>query len=113
MVMQRRHEKYPPAFTEFFLRVFEIGNLQDHGYIFDNEYSAKRGYQQFLPDSQCEDGDNTTQGQASRVAHEHLCRIRVIPEESQAGPHKCRTKDYEFRKVRDVHDVEVITEVDT
>ena len=60
-------------------QVFKVGHLQHDRYILHQENTAKDRNQQLLTDDDRENGDNTSQGQATRISHKYLGRIRVVP----------------------------------
>ena len=48
-------------------------------YVLPQENTAKDRNQQLLTDDDRENSDNTSQGQAPRISHKYLGRIRVVP----------------------------------
>ena len=58
MVMQRRHEKYSPAFTVFFLCVLKVRYLYNDGEIFYEEDPAENRDEQLLAHSKREYRDH-------------------------------------------------------
>jgi hypothetical protein len=110
--MQGAHEKYPSSLSEFFLCVFEIGYLYHHAQFLYQEYSAEQGYQQFFSNNDGQGRNDATQRQASRITHEYLRRIGIIPEESCTGPDECADKNRQLTQVGYVHDIELFRKAD-
>ena len=52
-------------------------------------------------------GDDTTYGERTGVAHKHLCRIGIVPEEADERTHKGTHEDHQLLRIRDIHDVQV------
>src|SRR5690606_8415264 len=86
MVVQGTHQKNPSAHTIFLFSVFEIGYLYHHAQVLDQEYATENRYQQFLVHDDGDSGNDSSQGQASRIAHEYLGGIGIVPKESHTGP---------------------------
>ena len=78
-MMERAHEKYSSTFAFLLLCIFEIGYLYHDAEAFHQEHPAEDGYQPFLPDDDRQGGDDTPESKATRITHEYLCRISVIP----------------------------------
>ena len=110
MLMDRRHQEDTPAFTVFFLGVFEIAYLDDDGDGLHEINAAEDGNQQFLSDDDTQYGDDTTQTQTAGVTHEYLRGEAVPPVETDAGSNQGSDEDYQFADVGDVHDVQIIGE---
>src|SRR5690606_10148103 len=56
--------------------------------------------------------DDAPKRQATRISHEHLRRVSVVPEEAYAGPHERGDENGQLTEVRDIHDVQVLRELD-
>src|SRR5687768_7848205 len=112
MMMQRRHEKYPLPFPEFFSRVLEITNLQHHRQVLDKKYPAENRNEQLFTHRDREHRDDAAQRQAARITHENLGGVSVIPEEADTGSYKSSNEHHHLSRIRDVHDVEVIGKQD-
>jgi len=57
-----------------------------------------------------DDGDGAeraAQRQCTDVAHEHLCRVRVVPQEGQARARHRTAEDDQLTRTRDVRDEQV------
>ena len=52
--------------------------------------------------------DRAAQRQRTDVAHEDLCRISVVPEESETGPHHRSAKDGQLTHARQVLQVQIL-----
>ena len=76
--MERRHPEHPPAGE------LERGDLHDHRQRFDDEHAAHDEQHDFLPDDDGDGAQCSAQRQRAHVAHEHVRRIRVEPQEAQA-----------------------------
>ena len=61
MMMERSHLEDASPFTVFLLRIFEIERLHKNGEILYQEDATQDRDQQFLPDNDCEYGDDTAQ----------------------------------------------------
>ena len=51
--------------------------------------------------------NDTADGERSRVAHEHLRGVGVVPQEADERAHHGADEDDQFLRARDVHDIEV------
>src|SRR5665213_131726 len=108
MMVQRAHEKYPLPVPIFLSRIFEIGHLQYHADILNQEYPAEYRYQQFFSYDECQRSNYSAEHQATGVSHEYRCRIGIVPEKSETGSDQ-RTDEYgQFTQVGYVHDVQVL-----
>ena len=81
VVMQRRHAEDPLAFGGF-----EITDLHHHGNGFCDEDTAHDEEHDFLTHDHGRRTECSTNRQRTHIAHEHLGRIRIEPEEAQTGP---------------------------
>ena len=89
-----------------------IVGLQDDTQALHEEDEAKQGQQQFLVyDDGCH-ADDAADGQAARIAHEHLGGIGIVPEEANQCADEGTDEDDEFLGTWDVHDVQVGCHVD-
>src|SRR6185437_14410850 len=112
MVMQGAHEEDPFPIAVFLFRIPEIADLYNYAQALHQEHAAEDGYQPFFPDDDGEGGNDAAKRQASRIAHEHLRRVGVIPEKAYAGPDERADKYGQLAQVGDVHDVEIFREPD-
>src|SRR6185312_11160138 len=112
MVMQGTHKKHPFSVAIFLFRIPEIADLYDDAETLDQENAAENRDQPFLTNDNGQCGDDTPQCQATRIAHEHLRGIGIVPEEAYAGPDERPDKDGQLAQIGDVHDVEVFRETD-
>ncbi len=83
--MQGRHEQDASPLAVAFLGVFEPAHLQHHRQGFDDEDAAHDQQHDFLAHDHRHGAQGRAQGQGAHVAHEHLGRIGVEPQEAQAG----------------------------
>ena len=60
-----------------------LADLKDHAGRLGNEHAADDHQQQFLPGDDGQHSQQAAQGQRPRVAHEHLGRMAIEPEEAQ------------------------------
>src|ERR1044071_9299341 len=97
MMMQRRHEKNPPALPGAVPAEFEPGHLDQHGNGLGDEHAAGDHEHQRLVDEHRDDAQHAAQGQGPGVTHEHLRGVTVEPEKSQAGADHGGAKDGESR----------------
>ena len=74
---------------------------------FEEEHAAEQGQEQFLVHDDGRHGDDATDGQATRVAHEDLGGIRIEPQETDEGTHESSHEDDKFFAARDIHQIEV------
>ena len=58
-------------------------------------------------DNNCKYRYDTTNGQASRIAHEHLCRERIVPKETDECTDKCTYKYNQFFAAGDIHYIKI------
>src|SRR5256885_11508146 len=86
-MVQRRHLKY--AFLAQLIRP----NLKNHRERLKDKYSTNKGQQQLLLNDDRNCPDRSSQGQRSYVTHKDFSRMRVVPEEANAGSDHCSTKD--------------------
>ena len=91
VVMQGRHLEDALAHAALALRDLEIEHLNHHREVFNKEDGAQDGNEQLLAYEDGKHGNDATQAQAARIAHEHLRRIGVIPQEADGGADKCRS----------------------
>src|SRR4051812_34957511 len=112
MMMQWTHPENPPAFTVLLPGVFEIRHLHYHAQVLYQEYSADDGYHQFLPDDDGQRCYDATQCKAAGIAHEYLCRERIVPQEPDTCPYKSSYKNAQLSQVWYVHDVEIFSKPD-
>ena len=89
------------------LHQLEPLRLNDDTQALNEEDATEKGQQQLLMDDDRTDTDDAANGQRSRVAHEHLSGIGVIPQETNHGSDKRRQEHYEFFGMRNIHDIEV------
>ena len=84
MVVQRRHLEQAAALAVAALGVLEPADLQHHRQRFDDEDAAHDRQHDFLPHDHGDGAQGAAQRQRADVAHEHLRRVRVEPQERQA-----------------------------
>ena len=86
VMVDRRHPEHPPAGE------LERRDLDHHRQRLDDEHAAHDEQHDLLPD---DDGDRAQRGaqrERADIAHEHLGRIRVEPEETQARRRRSRRR---------------------
>ena len=103
MVVQRRHLEQSVRVT----MTFHIPHLQDDRQLLNEEDTAQQGNEPLLADEHGEHSDDTAQAQAVRVAHEHLGRIGIIPQETYCRADECCGINHQFAAIWDVHDIQV------
>ena len=81
--------------------------LDDDREALHEEHAAEDGDEQFLADDDGTHGDDATDGEATRVAHEDLGGEGVVPQKTDEGTHEGAEVYYQLLGARDVHDVEV------
>ena len=96
VVVQRRHPENAPAFAVLPLGVAEPSDLHDHAQVFDQENPAQDGDEQLFTDGNGKRGDDAAEGQAAGISHEDLSRISVVPQEADAGAHKCGDEHHQL-----------------
>ena len=94
-------------FLAFLLSYLEIFNLEDYREVFNQEYTAKDRNQQFLVDDDGKYSDDSTDGQATCVAHKYLSREGVVPKETNQRTDESADEDNQFFTARDEHDVQI------
>lgn len=87
IVMDGRSPEYAHALS-LALHVLEVGGLYDDAQALHQEYATQDGEQQFLVYDDGPDTYDAADGQRSRVSHEHLGRIGIVPEEAYHGSHE-------------------------
>ena len=68
---------YAPPFAHL-----EIIHLQHHAQALNEEDAAEYGQQQFFVNDDGSHGDNAANGKRTRITHERLCRVSVVPKET-------------------------------
>src|SRR5688572_20788427 len=101
MMMKRRHQQNAATFSVLALRVFEVRNLQYYGRVLYHEDSAQHRQQQFFTKNNSQRRDDSTKCKRTRVTHENLRRISVVPQEADACTNKRRDKNYKLSRQRD------------
>ena len=105
-MVQRRHLEDTAAGSVFPLRIFKVERLEDNRQIFYQEYATEDGDEQFLADDYRKDGDDATQREAPRVAHEDLRGVGVVPQESDGRPDEGGGKNHQLLGSGDEHDIQ-------
>lgn len=67
--------------------------LYDDTEAFDKEDTAQDREQQFLMNDDGTDTNDTTDGERTGVTHENLCRVGIIPQETNHGTDKSTEED--------------------
>ena len=86
---------------------FEPLGLYDHAQTLYEEDAAENREQQFFMDDDGTYTNDTTDGQRACVAHEHLGREGIIPQETDHGSDECTKEYHQLLGVGDIHNVEV------
>ena len=84
-----------------------VVNLHHHAEALYEEDTAEDRQHQLLVDDDGTHGDDTADGQRTRVAHEHLGRVGVVPEKTDERSDEGAEEYHQFLRTRDIHDVEV------
>ena len=84
VVVDRRHQEDPPA------PVLEADDLEDHGQRLDHEDAADEEQQQLGLRHHCERAERAADRHRAGVAHEHVGREGVEPEEADRGARPAR-----------------------
>src|ERR1700689_3481282 len=92
MMMQRRHAKNPLA------RELERANLNDDRKRFEHENATNKKKQNLLLDDYGHHADCAAERERPHVAHEHLGRMRVVPEKPQRSAAQRPAKNYQFAR---------------
>src|ERR1039457_1983680 len=108
MMMKRGHLKYSFPGAESFPGEFKIAYLQHYRQCFCKKKSTKNANKDLFPDHDGKYRNDTSESQASCITHKNLCRIRIIPEKTNAGPDKSAYIDYQFTGIWDIHYIQVI-----
>ena len=93
MMVDRRHLENP------LLAQFEAAHLEDDRHRLHHEHAADDDEQQFLLGADGRGAERAADGQRTGIAHEHLRRMAVEPEEPEARPDQCHEK---HRQLADV-----------
>ena len=102
MVVQGRH------FKDALAAHLKRGNLDHDRESFRYEDAADENQQQFLFDDDGYGSDSAAESERTDISHEHLGRMRVIPEKAETGAYHRATEDREFSSLPDGRDVEII-----
>ena len=105
--MERGHAPDAGAHAFFLLGELEVEALQEHRQAFGEKDAAQQGNQQFLPHEHGAHANDAANGQAPRIAHKHLGREGVVPQEADGRSDECRGIHYQFTAIGDVHDIQV------
>ena len=79
MVVQRGAFPYAHVLPAFLIKLIDMG-LHDDAHTLHEEYTAQDRYHQLLMDDHGAYTDDAAYRQATRVAHEDLCREAVEPQ---------------------------------
>ena len=107
MMVQRRHLENPTTLSVFSFRNLEISDLYHYRQIFHEENRTQNRNQQLLMYTKSEHGNNTAQREATRIAHKHLSRERIIPQKTDCRPHKSAGENDQFLAPRYIHDIQI------
>ena len=108
MVVDGRHQENAPSLAASAFGIFEIGDLHHNRNALDKKHAAEDRQQQFLANTEGEDGDNAADGQRSRITHEGLGGKGVIPQEPDRRPDKRSNKHHQLTRMWNIHDIQVI-----
>ena len=87
---------------------FVIEPLKEDRQILYQKYTAKDRDQQLFVNDDGEYCYDTANGEAARISHEYLCRIGVVPKETDERTDESTNVNYQFFRSGDVHDVQVL-----
>ena len=90
------------------LAELKVVDLQNDAEALDEEDAAEDGEHQLFVDYYCRHGDDAADGQRACVAHEHLGRIGVVPQEAYERADEGTHEHHKLLRLRDVHDVQVV-----
>src|SRR5579862_491668 len=102
VVVDRRHaeDALPPQ--------LERHHLADHRQRLDDEDAADDQQHELLARDERDDPERRAECERADVAHEHLRRVGVEPEEAEARRRERAAEDRELARARDVRDLEVL-----
>ena len=63
-------------------------------------------------DDDSENGNDTTDSEATRISHKYLCWISVIPQEADQCTDEGADINYEFFRPRNIHNVQITCKLD-
>src|SRR5690606_12330215 len=104
VVVNWRHAEHPLAGQ------LEGGDLDYHREGFHDEHLADDEQHDFLADNHRDGAQRRTQGQRTDVAHEHLRRVGVEPQETQAGTNQRAAKHDQLASARNIRNQQVFGE---
>ena len=81
--------------------------LHHHAEALYEEDSAEDRQHQLLVDDDGAHGDDTADGERTGIAHEHLRRVGIVPEEADEGSDKGTEEYHKLLGAWNIHDVEV------
>src|SRR5580704_4233909 len=102
MMMQRSHLENT-LFAELV-----AANLQNDGDRFQDEDSADEGEEEFLLYKHCDGADGSAEREGAYVAHEDLCRVGVVPEETDTCTDHCATENCELSDLGHALQLEIV-----
>ena len=111
MVVQGRHLEDTHALTRTHTGVLEVEALDERRGKFGDEDTAEDRQEELLTDEDSEDTDDTTECQTTRVAHEDLCGIGVVPEEACRRPDERSGEDNQLFCPWDKHRIQIARHV--
>ena len=92
VVVERAHPEDPAA-----ARRLEVADLEDDGQRLDDEHEADDRQDQDLARDQRRDRERRPEGQRPRVAHDHLGRVDVEPQEAEEAADDQAAQDRQVR----------------
>ena len=92
---------YRCAFEDALLYTFAltyliVPYLHDNAQTLDEEDSAENGQQEFLMDDDGTHSNDTADGEAARITHEYLCRVGIVPEETNQCSDECHEENHKL-----------------
>ena len=82
-------------------------HLQQYRDALHEENEAEDRNQQLFVYYDCRNTNYATDGERTSIAHEHLCWLCVIPQESYQCPNECAKENHQFLRPLNIHDIKI------
>ena len=89
------------------LHQLEPLRLDDDAEALDKEDATEQRQQQLLMDDDGAHTDDAANGQRTGVAHEDLCRVGVVPQETYHSTDERRQEHHQLLSMGNVHNIEI------
>ena len=82
-------------------------SLDNHAKALHEEHATQYGHEQLLVNNHGTHTNYTSNGERAGVAHEHLCRIGVVPQETDECTNESAHKHHQFLTIGDIHYIKI------